>query len=207
MSAKANAVLAVAIDRGGFGSVGAPVMEGLLNDIAVSEVNVVETDASGKAVMFVVTSNASGADVTRPVVNSSGDVRIFADAASAMSIARKSNLPDGGDVVVTKFAKVQTLGDPVASLKTAHKVAVTELALANKGLGVLVPKIAAAQSLHWDTAPDGSAEKAEYADYMAKQVAMNEWKTILGSKVANLAQGLTSAGIDPATYLPLPVKP
>ena len=61
-----------------------------------------------------------------------------------------------------------------------------------------------AESLGWNTSPEGSPEKAEYDDLVTRKATVQEWKDATDARVAALAAALTAAGIDPVTYLPLP---
>lgn len=176
-----------------------PIVEQLLNDIAVSSIKAAEVTDKGKCIVLVET-----VDGVRPVADSSGNVKLFADGAAVVALAKKSNLPGGQGVTIVKKAINKPVGDPIAALKSQHKQASTEAASALKPTQTLAQQISGAQSLGWNTDPEGSATRGEYEDLIARQASVAEWKAKCDSRVATLAAALTAAGIDPVTYLPLP---
>ena len=178
---------------------GAPVVEQLLDNVAVSEVRGYQIADKGK---FIVLATVAG--TVRPVAASTGDVKLYADASAVMNLARTSNLPAGSVVTVTKHGASGTVGDPVATLKSQHKAAVKEAATAAASATSVGAKVSAAEALNWNADPEGSATRAEYNDLAARASAVAEWKTAVDGRVATLAAALTAAGIDPATYLPIP---
>lgn len=176
-----------------------PIVEQLLNDFAVSSINAAEVTDKGKCIVLVDTVGGM-----RPVADSSGNVKLFADGAAVVALAKKSNLPGGQGVVIVKKAINKPVGDPITTLKAQHKQASTEAASALAPAQKLAQQIIGAQSLGWDAEPEGSATRGEYEDLIARQASVAEWKDKCDSRVATLAAALTAAGIDPVTYLPLP---
>ena len=176
-----------------------PIVEQLLNDVAVSEIKAAEVNDKGKCIVLV---TAGG--VVRPVADSSGNVKLFTDGAAVVALAKKSNLPGGQGVTIVKKAINKPVGDPISALKSQHKQASTEAASALVPTQKLAQQIIGAKSLGWDTDPEGSATRGEYEDLIARQASVAEWKAKCDSRVATLAAALTAAGIDPVTYLPLP---
>lgn len=176
-----------------------PIVEQLLNDVAVSEIKAAEVTDKGKCLVLV---TAGG--VVRPVADSSGNVKLFTDGAAVVALAKKSNLPGGQGVTIVKKAVNKPVGDPISALKSQHKQASTEAAAALKPTQTLAQQISGAKSLGWDTDPEGSTTRGEYDDLIARQASVAEWKAKCDSRVATLAAALTAAGIDPVTYLPLP---
>lgn len=176
-----------------------PIVEQLLNDVAVSEIKAAEVTDKGKCLVLV-----TAAGVVRPVADSSGNVKLFTDGAAVVALAKKSNLPGGQGVTIVKKAVNKPVGDPIAALKSQHKQASTEAAAALKPTQTLAQQISGAKSLGWDTDPEGSATRGEYDDLIARQTSVAEWKAKCDARVATLAAALTAAGIDPVTYLPLP---
>lgn len=176
-----------------------PIVEQLLNDIAVSSIKAAEVTDKGKCIVLVET-----ADGVRPVADTSGNVKLFTDGAAVVALAKKSNLPGGQGVTIVKKAINKPVGDPISALKAQHKQASTEAASALVPTQKLAQQIIGAKSLGWDTDPEGSATRGEYEDLIARQASVAEWKAKCDSRVATLAAALTAAGIDPVTYLPLP---
>lgn len=176
-----------------------PIVEQLLNDVAVSEIKAAEVTDKGKCLVLV---TAEG--VVRPVADSSGNVKLFTDGAAVVALAKKSNLPGGQGVTIVKKAINKPVGDPISALKSQHKQASTEAAAAFKPTQTLAQQISGAQSLGWNTDPEGSATRGEYDDLIARQTSVAEWKAKCDARVATLAAALTAAGIDPVTYLHLP---
>lgn len=190
----AAAALGVTVSAGA-----GPIVEQLLNDIAVSSIKAAEVTDKGKCIVLVET-----VDGVRPVADSSGNVKLFADGAAVVALAKKSNLPGGQGVTIVKKAINKPVGDPISALKSQHKQASTEAASALKPTQTLAQQISGAQSLGWNTDPEGSATRGEYDDLIARKASVEEWKAKCDSRVATLAAALTAAGIDPVTYLPLP---
>ncbi len=176
-----------------------PIVEQLLNDIAVSAIKAAEVTDKGKCIVLVQT-----ADGVRPVADTSGNVKLFTDGAAVVALAKKSNLPGGQGVTIVKKDINRPVGDPISALKSQHKQASAEAAAALKPTQTLAQQISGAQSLGWNTDPEGSATRGEYDDLIARQTSVAEWKAKCDARVATLAAALTAAGIDPVTYLPLP---
>lgn len=180
-----------------------PICEALLNDVAVSAMGAAEVTDKGKCIVLVTTKDGANADVVRPVADSMGNVKLFANGAAVVALAKRSNLPGGEAIEFVKKAVAQSVGDPIAALKSQHKAAVRESAAAAKPLADLNQKKTGAAALGWDADPVGSATRAEYDDIAARIVTVQEWKDKTDARVTTLAAALTAAGINPATYLPL----
>lgn len=178
---------------------GAPVVEQLLDNVAVSSIRAYQISDKGK---FVVLATVAG--TVRPVAASTGDVKLYSDASAVMNLARTSNLPAGSVIEITKHGASGTVGDPVTTLKSQHKSAVKEAATAAASVTSVGAKVSAAAALNWNTDPEGSATRAEYNDLAARQSSVQEWKSAVDARVATLSAALTAAGIDPNTYLPIP---
>lgn len=176
-----------------------PIVEQLLNDVAVSAIDAAEVNDKGKCLVLVTTP-----DGVRPVADTSGNVKLFTDGAAVVALAKRSNLPGGQGVTIVKKAVNRPVGDPIAALKSQHKQASTEAASAAKPAGTLEQQVSGATSLGWNTDPVGSATRAEYDDLLARQTSVAEWKAKCDARVTTLAAALVAAGIDPVTYLPSP---
>ena len=184
-----------------------PVCAGLLNDVQVNAVNAAEVTDKGKCIVLVTMVEDVGGvptQVVRPVADANGNVKLYADGAAVVALAKTSNLQGGEAVTVVKRAVSRNIGDPVSALKSQHKSASTEAAQAAKPLATLTTQVTAAESLGWDDAAVGSEERAEYDDLVTRKASVTEWHDKCVARVATLAAALTAAGIDPTTYLPLP---
>lgn len=179
-----------------------PIVDQLLNDVEVSKVEAAEVTAKGKCLVLVTVVTEDGNEV-RPVADANGSVKLFADGAAVVALAKRSNLPGGSSVSIVKRAANNPVGDPITALKTQHKAAVREAAAALKPANDLVAKVSGATSLGWNTDPVGSATRAEYEDLIDRQDTIAEWKDKCDARVTQLANALTAAGINPSTYLPL----
>lgn len=203
MSTKNNAIMAAAAAAVGVtvGTAG-PVVESLLNDVNVSDAQIVAFDKTGRVVMFVTVDTGSGAQV-RPVADSMGNVRLLGNAAAAVSSLKRA--APSATATYTPFVAVSTVGDPVKALISKHKAAKTEAAKANAALNTaqtgIVSLVSAAASLGWDTAASGTPEAQEYADLLKRQASVTEWKAKADALVTQYTASLTAAGIDPVTYL------
>jgi len=201
MSIKNNAFMAAAaLALGVVIPAGAsPICEGILNDVKVTEFGAAEVDSKGR-VMVIVSVSIGGVVSVRPVADSAGNVRIFADGNSAVSLAKRSNLDVGVKVKFVKMATVGTVGDPVATLKAKYKKFKAEAAIALKQRDAVAGKVTAGVALGWDLAV-GTPEHSEYLDLQARAVSVGEWKTYNDTKVTELAAALVAAGIDPLTVV------
>lgn len=201
MSTKNNVFLAAAAAALGVTfTVGAkPICEGMLNDVRVTAFGAVEVDQSGR--VLVIVSHDDGADtVTRPVADSSGNVRLYTDANAALSLAKRTSLASGTQVKVIKADKVTSVGDPIVALKSKYKKYKAEQVSSGKAVLGLAEKITAAGALGWDDAV-GTPENAEYLDLIQRQVSVTEWDAFNSAKVADLAASLTAANINPITVV------
>lgn len=180
-----------------------PIVEQMLDNIAVSAVKAAEVTSKGKCIVLVEVDKEGGGKEYRPVAMSTGDVKLFANGQAVVALAKKSNLPGGQGVTIVKLSANASVGDPIAMLKSQHKAAVREAASTVKPKSDLTQKVTGAQALGWDSDPVGSATRAQYEDLIARQTTVNEWSTAMTARVTTLAAALTAAGIDPNTYLPI----
>lgn len=180
-----------------------PIVEQLLDNIAVSAVKAAEVTSKGKCIVLVEVDKAGGGKEYRPVASATGDVKLFANGQAVVALAKKSNLPGGQSVAIVKMSVTASVGDPIAMLKSQHRAAVREAASTAKPVADLAQKITGAEALGWDTDPVGSATRAQFDDLTARQVTVAEWHDAIAARVNTLAAALTAAGIDPNTYLPI----
>lgn len=199
MSLKNSAfVAAAAVALGLSVSAGAsPVCDSLLNDRVVTTFGVAEVDATGRAVV-VVGLTVGGVETLRPVCDSNGDVKLYANAAAAVALARRAGVGDLA-LQVVQYVKAGTVGDPVKALISKHKAMKSEDVNATKGETTIAAKVSAAVALGWDVAT-GTPEADEYGDLIARQVSVAEWKTFTAARLVALTASLVTAGIDPVTY-------
>lgn len=197
MSRKNNALLVALIAAAGTSQVvGAPIVESLVNDKVVTAWNVYEVDSLSGRAMLVATIGG----VNRGVTDTAGDVRVYANVQAAVSVAKRNG---GGDNVAVHLAeKATSVGDPIKALIARHKSMKAEDTKATAGKASIDGKVSAAAALGWNTAV-GTPEADEYADLLARQTAVGEWKTYTAATLTSLGDSLTTAGINPATYLPL----
>ena len=201
MSVFNNKYVPFAATRLGFdaANVGRPIVDALLNDVQVESCGVVEVTEKGKAIAIIVSEGT-----IRAVADTGGNVRLYANADAAISMARKSNLPASSAVVYYRADKTATVGDPVSTLKTKHRAAKVEANSAKEASDALTKKVAAATSLGWGNAAAGSPEAIEFADLQARQQSVSEWALAAQARLDTLTQALIAAGIDPTTYMPIP---
>ncbi len=205
MSTKNNAFVAAAATALGMVvlSGASPICDNLLNDLNVTEFGAAEVDTTGRVMVLVEITTGTGGSATtevRPVADSLGNVRLYADGNAAVALAKRSNLAPGVQVKFVRATKVATIGDPVAALKSKYKSFKTEAALGLKQSDIVTGKKTAGEALGWDTAT-GTPENAEYLDIVARLASITEWKAFCDAKVTALAASLTAAGIDPSTVV------
>ncbi len=180
-----------------------PIADAMLNDVQVTAIGAAEVTDKGKCIV-IASVTINGTPSVRPVSDSNGNVKLYADGAAVVALAKRSNLAGGQSVQIVKKVVQGNIGDPIAALKSKHKQAATESVQAAKPLATLTQQITGAESLGWNTSPEGSPEKAEYDDLVKRKATVQEWKDATDTRVTTLAQALQAAGIDPVTYLPLP---
>jgi len=176
-----------------------PICEGLLNDLSITQFGVAEVDTTGR-VMVIVETTVGGVVTVRPVADSSGNVRVYAGADSALALSKRASLAQGVTVRFVKMAPSYSVGDPIAALKAKYKRFKSEAANSLKQSATLASKVTGAEALGWDTAV-GTPENTEYSDLVSRQVSLLEWKDFNDEKVVSLAASLTAAGIDPLTVV------
>ena len=205
MSVKNNgiaiaAAVAVGVTLGALG----PVVESLLNDAVVSNAKIVAFDKAGRSVMFVTVAVDGGAPQTRVVADSSGNVRVFGNAAAAVAALKRA--APAAVATYTPYVAPATVGDPIKALIAKHKAAKVEATKAaealNKPQTGIVASIAAADALGWDEAAAGTPEKQEGDDLQSRKASVTEWKGKADALVTSYTASLVAAGIDPVTYLP-----
>ena len=205
MSVKNNGIAAAAASAVGvtLGALG-PVVESLLNDATVSDAKIVATDKNGRSVMFVSVSVDGGPVQVRPVADSSGNVRIFGNAAAAVTALKRA--APAAEATYTPFVAPSTVGDPIKALISKHKAAKTEAQKAadalNRPQTGITALIAAADALGWDEAAVGTPERQEWEDLQRRSATVTEWKAKAEALVTQYTASLVAAGIDPVTYLP-----
>lgn len=180
-----------------------PIADALLNDVEVTAIGAVEVTDKGKCIV-IASVTIGGTQYVRPVADNSGNVKLFADGAAVVALAKRSNLAGGQSVSIVKKTVQGNIGDPIAALKAKHKQAVAESVSASKPLAVLNQQITGGESLGWNNAAQGSQERAEYVDLVKRKATVQEWKDFTEDRVTTLAAALTAAGIDPITHLQLP---
>lgn len=185
----------------GQGGIGQGVAEGSLNDKPVKQqaAVVVEVAPGRQAIAVIMDDDGNGGQVARPVAGSDGGIKLYGNIQAAVAAMRRAGI---GGVNVNMADKAASVGDPVKTLIAKHKSAVKEKTSVDSVVVDIASKIASAQALHWDTASPESPEGAEYADYLRRQAVVTEYQTAMSTLVQSLADSLTAAGIDPATYLP-----
>ena len=177
-----------------------PVAEGLLDNLAVLAMAAAEVpDSTGRVLVFVTLMDGAN-QVVRPVADSNGNVRLFADGSAIVALSKKINLVPGALVRFVRAVKTAAVGDPIVSLKAKYKRMKAEAATAGAKHAELLAKQSAAVSLGWDTAL-GSPENDEFLDIVERVNTLDEWQTTVDGIRASLASALNSAGIDPATVV------
>lgn len=201
MSVKNNAYLAAcALALGVTISSRPPLVEALLDNIAIKKIDAAEVnDGTGRVLVFV-TVTESGADVVRAVADTSGNVRLYADGSAVIKLAKTASLVPGALVRFVRFNKLGSVGDPVANLKIKYKKAKAEKTMALLKLTDVVAKKSAGLSLGWDTAI-GTPENLEYMDIVDRFGGLTEWGDLMTTIEASLRTALTNAGIDPLTVV------
>ena len=203
MSTKNNALVAAAATALGMVVLAgaSPVCENLLNDLQINGFGAAEIDAKGRTLVLVSVKGVGvNPDVVRPVADSLGNERLFADGNAAVSLAKRTALAVGTSVKFVQFVSVVTVGDPLVALKSAYKRFKAEAATGLKQANVMIGKKTAAIALGWDLAT-GTPENTEYLDIVARDTSVTEWKAYCDAKVTSLAASLTASGVDPLTVI------
>ena len=203
MSTKNNALLLAVYAAIGVAapSVAAvPVLETLLNDYTVTAVHAVQVNDNGGVIVMADVSVGGAPSVLRPVCNSLGDIRTFADMGMVYPLLKKAKLQAGAEIQFYRKEKMIVLGDPLASLKTLFKAFKAEKLAVDKAKMVIDAKIVAATGLGWNTAM-GTPERAEYDDYIQRRASTDEAIAFCAARITALAASLVAAGVDPLTVV------
>jgi hypothetical protein len=202
MSVKANVLVLAAVAALGVNlTAGAqPMVEGLINDYDVSAINIAQVDDAGRCIVIVTATNAAGVVQTRPVANSAGDVRIYADFGMTNSLIARAKLSAAAVVTYKRKVKAASLVKPLIALKQSYKAFKAENAVAVKAIAQINSDIISATAVGWNTAV-GTPEAETFADYGVMLLTVTEQKDYTQARVTALAAALTAAGVDPLTVV------
>lgn len=177
-----------------------PLIESMTDNLSIKKMDASEiSDGSGKVIVFVTVADG-GVDVVRPVADTNGSVKLFANGTALVALAKKAQLAAGANVRFVRFNKVGSVGNPINSLKAKYKKAKVENITAAAKVVTKQSEKSAAMSQGWDTAI-GSPEHEEYLDIVDCLGALTEWADATLAMKTTYATALTAAGIDPATVV------
>ena len=180
--------------------------ETLLDQFDVKSVSIAQVTDSGACLMFVtVPTGAGGADEVRVVGDASGQVKLYGTAESATSAAKSAKLTETATIVFKRKEKAETLSTPSKELIALHKAIVKERDRFTLSIAALETERGLGEVALWNVALVGSAKRTAY-DLMVEQLAsQNEVKANAVVKAAAYATQLTTAGINPVSYLAIVV--
>lgn len=197
MSIKINLFLPAAAAAAGVTTTAAAAFaDGLLSVKQISALSCAEiNDGSGKVMVFATVKEADGTESVRPVAGSDGNIKLYSNASAALKLSKSANLLSGALVTFAPYAKVVSVGDPLASLEARYKTACGKGFAALSKSDVMRGKIINAEQFGWDTST--GATLAEYNDLLARRAVLAEWQTDAIALVDNLGQRLTNVGVNP----------
>lgn len=180
--------------------------ETLLDQFSVKSVSIAQVTDSGACLMFVtVPTGMEGTDEIRVVGDAGGEVKLYSTVALAHTAGRNAKLTETATVTFKRMEKVQTLSTPSKELIALHKAIVKE----RDAYGVKIVALDTERGLGevggWNTELVGSAKRTAYDLMVEKLVSLNEVKANAVAKATAYATQLTTAGINPVTYLPIVV--
>ena len=203
MSVKNNALMAAVYLAAGITApavAASPLLETLLNDYKVSGIQAVQVDDAGRCIVLAQVQVGTETPVYRPVATSNGDIKLFGDMGATYPMIKRAKLQTAADVSFFRKVQTQTLGDPIATLKTQYKAFKAEKLVVDKVKLAIDAKVTAAIGLGWDESV-GTPERAEYDDFLTRRASTNEAIAFCAARITALAASLTAAGIDPATVV------
>lgn len=210
MSTKNNAFVIGALAAAGLAAVNAsasPVLETLLNDYKVRTVNVVQVDQLGRCMVFAGIESADAESVVvRPVANASGDIKLYSDIGAVTPLLKRAKLTMNAEVRIFRKLYSPQLANPIATLKTQYKSFKSEKLVVDKAKVQIDAQVVAVVALGYDQS-NGTPERAEYDDYLARRASVNEAIAYCAARITALAASLRAAGFDPETGLVLPPVP
>ena len=179
---------------------------GSVNDVELLNVRVVELVENGECCIFARYAPAVDTpDVTvdAVIIQPSGAEKIYKDVAQAIQTVLKIGFGAQVDAPVELVRKISSkaMSDPVHYAKSQYTALDKELTVANTSLDAINKKLEMASNIGWNGYPTHSSEYAAYSQIDRAATAIGEWQAMLETKVADLADTLTTAGIDPATLL------
>ena len=179
--------------------------QGLVNDVELLAVRIVELVEGGECCIFV----RHAPDTTKPdatvdavIIQPNGAERVYKDVAQAIQAVLKIGFGGQVDAPIELVRKIvsKPMTDPVHYAKSQYTALKKELDIATTSSEAMSKKLEMAMNIGWSAYPTHSSEYAAYSQINSSAAAIAEWHAMLDDKVGNLAETLTSAGIDPATF-------
>lgn len=185
---------------------------GMVNDVELLAVRIVELIEGGECCTFV----RYAPDNTKPtetvdsvIVLPTGVERLFKDVAAAIQFVLKIGFGGQASSPIELVRKIvsKPMADPVHYAKTQYTTLSKELEIATASVDTINKKLDMATGIGWSEYPTHSNEYAAYSQIERASTAIADWQAMLDGKVTDLADTLTTAGIDPATFANIPVPP
>ena len=180
------------------------VAETMLDQYTVSSMGIAQVNDAGQCVVVVtVDSGAAGANEVRVVGDFSGAAKLYTNFGAADGIVKSAKINASTVILIKRKLKEVSLSDPVSELKRLHKAFVAE---ASKSLAVKTKLTTAknvATGLGWPAAAADTAEFKEFAQISTELDSVTEVNNNANTKVTTYSAALTTAGINPVTYLPI----
>lgn len=171
------------------------IVDALLSITLTTGIKAAEiSDGSGRVIVFA-TVKINDVETTRPVADTSGNLKLFATSQAAIKFARGASLAPGAVISYVPYQKPASVGDPLASLEARYKAACGKGFAALKKHNAGVDKLETAVAFGWDTS--SGATLAEYTDIQARVTALAEWRDSTFALIDVLGQRLTNVGVDP----------
>lgn len=178
--------------------------ETLLDQFPVSSIKIAQVTDSGACLMFVtVPTGAGGADEVRVVGDAGGEVKLYGAVALANTAVNNAKLTESATVVFKRKEKAGTITTPSKELIALHKSIVKERERFTLSVAALETERALGEVTGWNTELVGSVKRTAYDLMVEKLASQNEVKANAVAKAMAIAAQLTTAGINPTTYLPI----
>ncbi|MEQ1638916.1 MAG: hypothetical protein ABL903_19830 [Methylococcales bacterium] len=178
--------------------------ETLLDQFAVKSVSIAQVTDTGACLMFVtVPTGAAGADEVRVVGDSSGEVKLYTTVERANTAASTAKLTATATITLKRKEKIVALSTPSKELISLHRAIVREKLKFTASYAALETERALGQVTGWNVELIGSVKRTAYDLMVEKLASQDETKQNAIAKEAEYATLLTTAGINPATYLPI----
>ena len=203
---KGNVFIAAAVAALGVSLTAAKpaVAETMLDQYTVKSMGIAQVGGYGKCLVIVtVNSGVNGADEVRVVADNKGSVKLYGSIGDVEALIKSCKVDASTVILIKRQSPVETLTSPVRELIKLHRDAVRTRDQAVANMAPLSVERSTAQGLNWDISAEGSLKRQTYDSMVLVLASIDESRANAATAATAYAAQLTTAGINPATYLPI----